>query len=98
MNTDPATVEAGRLARALISALPGFVNEQAEAGREEPDHPWKGAGSLSWNAVNRLRNLAAGARKALAEGKLVLSIVHTTQQYSHDTPRDHHTYHFIAPR
>ena len=98
MNTDPATVEAGRLARALISALPGFVNEQAEAGREEPDHPWKGAGSLSWNAVNRLRNLAAGAEEALAEGKLVLSIVHTTQQYSHDTPHDHHTYHFIAPR
>ena len=78
MNTDPATVEAGRLARALISALPGFVNEQAEAGREEPDHPWKGAGSLSWNAVNRLRNLAAGAEEALAEGKLVLLIFHTT--------------------
>ena len=98
MNTDPATVEAGRLARALISALPGFVNEQAEAGREEPDHPWKGAGSLSWNAVNRLRNLAAGAEEALAEGKLVLLIFHTTQQHSHDALRDHHTYHFIAPR
>lgn len=74
MAEERAIAEAGRLGAALIAALPDLVDVEFEAGREEPHHPWPGAGSLSWNAVSRLRNLAAGAEKALNEGKFVHSI------------------------
>ena len=84
MADERAIAEAGRLGAALIAALPDLVDVEFEAGREEPHHPWPGAGSLSWNAVTRLRNLALRAEKALNEGKFVHFIPQTVQPYNRD--------------
>ena len=84
MAEERATAEAGRLGSAIIAALPDIVNVEFEAGREEPHHPWPGAGFLSRNAVTRLRNLALGAEQALTEGKFVYFLPQTVQLYNHD--------------